>query len=126
MGWVPEDTSIEMLYQEGMNIIEQLEQDTSYNDNQKWILADYKRIIVNEYGKFALAQHQNDRAKDYFDQTTILAERMISNGRLDLNRYIVEAAEQYLELCAEEELKLQKNVERKETVERWKRELKNR
>ncbi len=126
MGWVPEDTSIEMLYQEGMNIIEQLEQDTSYNDNQKWILADYKRIIVNEYGKFALAQHQNDRAKDYFDQTTILAERMISNGRLDLNRYIVEAAEQYLELCAEEELTLQKNVDRKETVARWKRELKNR
>lgn len=123
MGWVPEDTSIEMLYQEGMNIIEQLEQDTYYNDNQKWILADYKRIIVNEYGKFALAQHENDRAKDYFDQTTILAEKMISNGRLDLNRYIVEAAEQYLALCTEEELKLQKNVERKETVERWKREL---
>lgn len=93
--------------------------------NQKWILADYKRIIVNEYGKFALAQHESDRAKDYFDQTTILAERMISNGRLDLNRYIVEAAEQYLELCTEEELKMQKNIERKETVERWKRELKN-
>ena len=120
VNWIPENVSIEELYNRSESILRELQADQDLQVTQIEIIDDYLRIVLNEHGKFEQKRGNILKAKQLFDETTSLAESLIDKNKLRVNKYIVNASLDYVNLCCHSDCEEMRLVEKRlELTKKW-------
>ena len=119
LNWCPEGLDIQELYDKALSILEDLRNDGEYTYNQKQVIMDYFRVIYVDYGRYERGCGEFDKARQYLNDACLITEELMKASKLNVDKGIVEAYIDYLELSDEKERCSELYMQLYGRVEKW-------